>query len=124
MRYRGTRKQIYFLEWPEMGLIKIGCTEYLPQRLSQIRSTGWLASRFLAIMPGSLKRERLLHERFAEYRVWGEWYHGADEIRAFAASRGIKRISLDRYGKAHIKRRNFFRNALGLECVKTYRRVG
>lgn len=54
--------------------VKIGYTTNLKRRLSDLRGASPSKLRLLLSLPGSLEDEHGLHERFADYRLRGEWF--------------------------------------------------
>ena len=66
------------------GLIKIGIACDVEARLAILQTGNARELRVVGVMDGN--HENQLHERFASYRVRGEWFKDVDEIRAaFAA---------------------------------------
>ncbi len=67
----------------ERGNIKIGITADPQQRLSQLQSgnSDLLSIEGLAI--GSEIAEYVLHVRFSQHHIRGEWFRPADEVVAF-----------------------------------------
>lgn len=61
------------------GLVKIGTTTGLAQRMSQLD-----IDRILAIEPGSVDLEARRHERFAGLRVHHEWFRPGEDLIAHA----------------------------------------
>lgn len=75
---------IYFIEIAGREPIKIGFTTRTPaQRLSQLQVAHPLRLRLLGACDGDREMEKVLHERFAPYRIRGEWYERAPEILDF-----------------------------------------
>jgi len=74
---------VYFLRADETGRIKIGTTSNLKARLSAIRTSSSERVGLACAIPGTEALEQLLHERFAETRVRGEWFAPSPELVAF-----------------------------------------
>ncbi|MDF0490028.1 GIY-YIG nuclease family protein [Sphingomonas sp. H39-1-10] len=70
---------IYFIGGDE-GPIKIGYSGKLFQRLRALKNSSPVPVRLLAATPGSRAAERRYHERFAEYRLHGEWFDRVPDI--------------------------------------------
>lgn len=105
---------VYFIQ--DEGVdIKIGFSERDPMaRLSAMQTGNPRELRLLAFMDGSRSTEAMLHEKFSEFRVRGEWFrpepyllgfisavalisrHGEPERSSDVSSFGIDRDHLDR----------------------------
>ncbi len=76
---------IYFIQ--ETGLfrnrVKIGITDNIKGRLSGLRGGSPSALKVLLILPGDIKIETVYHERFAKYRLHGEWFKFGLKLRLF-----------------------------------------
>lgn len=80
--------RIYFINAPELDLMKIGWSTNIADRLRAIRSSelgGELRDTELVLVgsiPGDCFGEHVLHRHFACARVQGEWFQ-SDAIRHF-----------------------------------------
>jgi hypothetical protein len=76
---------IYFIQDLESKRIKIGESDDPTIRIKQIMTS--LPSKngceILAVMPGGIKREGELHQKFSQYHSRGEWYEASNEIISF-----------------------------------------
>ena len=72
---------VYFVR-AENGLIKIGSTKYLEDRLYSLRCGSPVGIELVACLKGDRNTEFKLHARFAEHRLHGEWFNPAPEILA------------------------------------------
>ncbi len=54
--------------------VKIGFTTNPRQRAHQLKTASPGAAFMAKFLQGTVERERMLHERFAEYRLNGEWF--------------------------------------------------
>lgn len=73
----------YFIGDREAGLVKIGFSRNLAQRLSQLRSnSGPYRLELLAKVVGGSERELHYHRKFEQFRFSGEWFHLTAEIEA------------------------------------------
>lgn len=79
---------VYLVECGPGGPIKIGFTDDAYRRLSKAQSDSPYELRLLATMPGGPELEAELHARFGEYRIRGEWFWPAQELRSFVDSFG------------------------------------
>lgn len=70
------------------GLIEIGRTTNLQQRLKDISGMSSAPIDVLAYYPGGAAEEREAHKRFAQHRRHGEWFEPVQEILDWAAQIG------------------------------------
>lgn len=76
-----SRRQVYFVKNTK-GLIKIGSTMSVMDRIKQLETGASEPLALMAHMDGSTETEMALHKKFAEFRVYGEWFSpGAGLIR-------------------------------------------
>ena len=76
---------VYYLEYEGLGvdgLVKIGFTNYLPQRLEAWPPT----TKILATEPGDFRLERQRHQEFAEYLIEREWFTYGPRLHAHIAA--------------------------------------
>jgi len=80
---------IYFIR-PKCGggLIKIGTTVQLSQRLSALVKECGQELKVIAVLPGSFTEETSLRHHFAHLQSHGEWFEPGDDLLAFIASHG------------------------------------
>jgi uncharacterized protein (UPF0335 family) len=74
-----TSVKVYFVEAPSLGLIKIGSSGNVEHRIAALVRNGPAELTRIGVICGGPKLELELHERFAQYRVRGEWF--SNEIR-------------------------------------------
>jgi hypothetical protein len=70
---------VYVIQCGDM--VKIGYSRNVGQRLAQIRTSNPGAVRLVATLPGGAAEEKALHQRFAEFRSNGEWFHRRGAMR-------------------------------------------
>ncbi len=75
------RNTVYFIGG-DVGLIKIGMSICPLERLASFQLGSPIDLRILALTPGGFDVEDSYHERFAEFRVRGEWFKDAPAILA------------------------------------------
>lgn len=80
---------------PRDGLIKIGWTVNPTDRLETLQSMSPVILRILATMPGSMRTEQELHQRFGVHRRHGEWFEPADDLVAFIKALDPARADID-----------------------------
>jgi transcriptional regulator with XRE-family HTH domain len=78
--------RVYFVSRAGDGAIKIGVSRNPASRLAQLRSGSPEQLTLLAVIPGGRKKERELHNRFAEFRIYGEWFAASAELVGFIAT--------------------------------------
>jgi hypothetical protein len=76
------RSWVYFIESGEGGPIKIGYGKNVDYRISNLQMGNPVQLRLLgkALADDALAVEELLHDRFREYRIRGEWYRPVPEL--------------------------------------------
>lgn len=74
---------VYFIQATEGGLIKIGTTVRLSERLKTLRKESGRPLWVLAVIPGDRFEEKGLHARFSHLRRDGEWFEPGDDLRRF-----------------------------------------
>lgn len=91
---------IYFIEATAVNRIKIGfARDDLGQRLRALQTGCPVELRSLGYELGGKELEAELHARFAHLRFAGEWFDGAEELRAYIrehASPGLYRSGMGR----------------------------
>jgi hypothetical protein len=88
---------IYAIQAVDGGPIKIGyCStaELVPKRVAALQTGNpfRLVVRRIAPAPDGINTERDLHNRFARYRLQGEWFMDCPEVSMFART-GAKRTA-------------------------------
>lgn len=74
---------VYFVQQASTGLIKIGYTGNVEQRVSSLRNGHGDLVLLAVIENGTRLAERNLHEMFASCRVSGEWFRPHDDLLRF-----------------------------------------
>lgn len=72
---------VYFVSYRQT--VKIGTAKKPKKRFAELQCGSPVVLRMLGIMPGDKILEAELHERWAEHRYRGEWFHITPDIRAF-----------------------------------------
>lgn len=73
---------IYFLKSRE-GFIKIGTSMNVSSRINSLQTSNPTELKVKAILDGSYKTEKGLHELFNHIRYRGEWFKYNDEMRYY-----------------------------------------
>lgn len=73
---------VYFIQCAS-GYIKIGTAKDPNDRLTALQTAHAEPLKLLAVLPGGLRFEHELHERFADVRVGGEWFADAPRLVGF-----------------------------------------
>jgi hypothetical protein len=75
---------IYFIGSSRSQAIKIGFSaKYPTARLETLQISSPHKLKLLAVIRGNMRREKKLHEMFAESRLEGEWFKSTPELRRF-----------------------------------------
>jgi hypothetical protein len=69
---------VYFIEGD--GLVKIGTTGNIAQRLSNLQTGSPVGLRVLGYYPGDANDEWRLHHRFRHLHSHGEWFRQDEEL--------------------------------------------
>ena len=79
-----TKGQIYFIRSEKTHEIKIGFTSgQVQKRISSLQTGHPYKLKLLATLPGNRDYEKSLHERFAAFRLEGEWFQPHPDLIAF-----------------------------------------
>ena len=76
-------RTIYFLQLGNNGPVKIGITKYLEPRIQSIQGCVPVPLQLVLTLRGNRLLEKKLHDRFAKYKIQGEWYELGDALRDF-----------------------------------------
>jgi hypothetical protein len=88
------RPKIYFIQSGADGPIKIGRAVNPAQRLRDLQIAHPEPLRLLAVIDRPLLAEYLVHGRFRQHRLRGEWFRPAPEILEYAARLTVLTASL------------------------------
>jgi hypothetical protein len=77
--------RVYFIEAVGAGLVKIGTSTNVTQRLAQLQSGFPYELKLLRVLPGYLEEERFFHDLFTEFRMRAEWFE-SEVVKAWIAS--------------------------------------
>lgn len=91
---------IYFVQFGDDGPIKIGLTQQDPlKRVSSLQCGSPVKLHLLATMDGKYEEEQELHQRFAPYRMCGEWFKNVIPLASYIDLAATKHIPF-RYNPA------------------------
>ena len=71
---------IYFVLHEGTGHVKIGYSDSVKKRISQLQTGNPEKLRLLRVIDGGPKTEQWLHKRFSGFNVRGEWFAFHDEM--------------------------------------------
>ena len=71
---------VYFIQDTASDLIKIGFSKDVGRRFAALQQSCPTELVLLTAVPGTVKKERALHEYFAESRVRGEWFEESGDL--------------------------------------------
>lgn len=77
------KKNVYFMRpVGQLGPIKIGCSAYVEERLTQVATWSPIPLEIIHMQEGDHTLERNLHRCFADYHSHLEWFHPGDRLLA------------------------------------------
>jgi hypothetical protein len=79
---------VYFIQGITGGLIKIGTTVRLTERLRTLCKEYGEELRVLAVIDGSYQKEKSLHRRFSHINIENEWFSPSDDLLGFIVETG------------------------------------
>ena len=88
-KQRMTRRRTYVYFIRNGNTVKIGHSHSPHKRMASMRTANHAKLEMLAITDGGAMRERVLHKRFAKFRLSGEWFTLAPDITKYIS--GLKR---------------------------------
>ncbi len=78
-------KWVYFARAGRGNRVKIGTTSSVTSRMKALSHPLVGKLRVIGVVPGGYEVEARMHQRFAEYRIKGEWFRLEDELAEFVA---------------------------------------
>lgn len=79
---------VYFVESGPGGPIKIGWSQDVPRRISELQVANAHKLNLLGVLPGTMKKEGELHALFAHIRMEAEWFQNTLEIHDYLRENG------------------------------------
>jgi hypothetical protein len=74
---------VYFAQGEGIERVKIGATRDPKRRLRELQAYSPVPLQMIVTFYGGTYSESLLHQAFSEYRLWGEWFEFASEMKDF-----------------------------------------
>lgn len=74
---------LYFVAAPSVGMVKIGITDSLEQRVRGLSAQSPVPLELLLAVPGTTRQEAALHHRFLDEHSHGEWFRASPRLLAF-----------------------------------------
>lgn len=74
---------IYFIQNSETKHIKIGYSNDVRKRLSEIQISSPHELKILSICEGDIELEKELHDKFNDYYIRGEWFNPSEELISY-----------------------------------------
>jgi hypothetical protein len=84
--FRFENAQVYFAAFGGLGMIKIGVSNDVAQRLQNIAKSEKCEGSLLLAIAGNRQIEAEQHRRFGKWRVRGEWFRDCEEVRSLIAA--------------------------------------
>jgi len=84
--YENTKngRSVYFIGNEELGIVKIGISNDVERRLSDIQVSFPYDLKILAVLENKTTQlEKYLHDKFEKYNKRGEWYELSKEIKEY-----------------------------------------
>lgn len=106
---------VYLVEADNKRFLKIGCSDNIDHRLTNLRCTVPLKLNLLKTIEGGVEVEKFLHNRYSHLRVQGEWFIYTKEItdefdngaKIYAESKlDAERAIIERHRKLSVNIRN------------------
>lgn len=85
-RRNRARRWVYFIQEGDSGPVKIGFSRDVARRLGELQRQAKAPLRLLVSFEGTRRDEAALHTRFADHRLFGEWFHPAAELLEHVAA--------------------------------------
>ncbi len=82
-RFIPSGPSVYFIE--AAGLVKVGTASggNIVNRLKTIKTTNAANTKIIGLTNGGKDVEKILHDKWKQYRHHGEWFILSDEIRSY-----------------------------------------
>lgn len=80
---------VYFVQSGEAGPVKIGWSQDVDRRMAELQTANARPLRLIGKIPGRMRDESRVHERFAHLRMEAEWFQNSPEIHEFLARRAL-----------------------------------
>jgi len=74
---------VYFIREADGGAVKIGISSSVSKRLCELQTGNPRKLEVVHVIPGGLKKERELHNKFRNHRLEGEWFEWCNMIEDF-----------------------------------------
>lgn len=71
---------IYFVKCGRA--VKIGYTNDIKKRLSELQSANPVKLKLMAVTPGTQGLEKIFHEVLAPWKIHGEWFHTSNKLKS------------------------------------------
>lgn len=74
---------VYFIQNTDTKHIKIGYSDNVKKRFSQLQTTSPQELTILTMCEGGIELEKELHNKFNDYYVRGEWFNPSEELISY-----------------------------------------
>jgi hypothetical protein len=87
---RPTRGYVYFIGMEgDTTAVKIGFATNVDDRRSTLQTSSHHTLKVLAVIKGTLDKEKELHRKFASDHIRGEWFRRSDALAAFIVQNSL-----------------------------------
>lgn len=87
--YGPLQSHVYFVQDERTGLIKIGTSGNIRERIRNLESKYKTKLKFMGRLNGRTETEKQLHKRFWQYHHSGEWFTPAQELLEFIENHAV-----------------------------------
>lgn len=82
---KNRKSKVYFVRKND-GIIKIGFTKNIPERMKSLEASSGSKIELLTTIDGGIKEESMIHDIFKEDRLIGEWFRPSEKLISYIAS--------------------------------------
>lgn len=83
---------VYFVQAGPGGPIKVGWTQDVDRRISELQTANAKKLVLLGTVSGTMETEASLHARFSHLRLEAEWFRDSAEIHTFLRENALERL--------------------------------
>jgi hypothetical protein len=114
-------ERVYFALAPTAGLVKVGTTFRLAERMQELRLMSPVPLELIGHVPGGAEREQAYHQLFAAERSHGEWFRYTEAVAAKLESDNLVAIWNSISQRARRRFVDMLSDAAGVDLVAASR---